>query len=122
MKQINFTLRDGTQIHLTEVDVKNLKPIIDKAFANLDDNLYHNLKVSNKETIEITLKSMSEEQLIEFAKTNDLFKIKHSYKQDSFTQKIFREIFIRKGIGYKQIRHLSRKQRNLIESLGISSK
>lgn len=53
---------------------------------------------------------MTEGELYHFAKTNKNFMEFSSRKADSFTLKIWKEIFL----GYKQVRLLSKKQRNLI--------
>lgn len=80
-----------------------------------------NLKISEPKIIREALESMSDEQLIEFAKENDQHKRK-GYRPDAFTQKIFAELFKRKGLGYKQLGHLSSIQARYIESLGIESR
>lgn len=42
MEQIKFQISNGQEISLSREDIELLKPQIDKAFANLDENLYRN--------------------------------------------------------------------------------
>lgn len=121
MKTLTVTLSNNQQVVLTPEDIKMLKPKIDEAFANLDENLYPLLKVSTPEKIKETLENMTDAELEEFAKINDLHK-RGGYKPDAFTQKIFSEIFFRAGLGYKQLGHLSSKQSALLETKGIKSR
>jgi hypothetical protein len=103
---------------LTEQDIRDLKPEIDKAFLNLNQDEYTKLKNSTKTVIEETFENMTDEELLKFAKVNDLHKREH-YIVDSFTQKIYAELFKRIGLGHKQLRTLSFKQRKYLKSLGL---
>ncbi|WP_312394787.1 hypothetical protein [Chryseobacterium sp.] len=120
---MKIKLSTGKEIELTAEELKELKPIIDKEFASLDENLYLKLKWSKPEIIREALENMALDELIEFAKFNDS-QIEYSpgYRADAFTTKIRQELFKRHGLGYKQAFHLSFKQRDFLKSLGLKEK
>jgi hypothetical protein len=117
---MKVTLSFG-EVDLTPEDIKILKPIVDREFDNLDETIYKRLKVSTPAEIVEALGDMTDEQLLQFAKVNDLYR-RNGYRVDAFTQKIYRELFLRNNLGYKQIGHLSNKQRNFLESKGLRIK
>ncbi|WP_159479822.1 hypothetical protein [Chryseobacterium sp. 18068] len=122
MKKFEITLSVGNLI-FTEDDIISLKSFVDNCFLELNQDDYKKLKRSSKEVIEKTLEKMTNDQLIEFANINDIYRKEIAYRPDSFTQKIYREIFKRKeGMGFKQLGHLSSKQREYLESLGLKSR
>lgn len=122
MKTINFKLSSGIEIDLSKKDMEELKPIIDSALANLDVNLYERLKKSESKTITENLEKMNDLELIEFARIHDAQTVMNMLHLDSFSKKIYSELFKRAGIGFKQVSHLSFKQRNYLKELGLKSK
>ncbi|AZA73591.1 hypothetical protein [Chryseobacterium indoltheticum] len=122
MKTINFKLSSGIEIELSNKDMEELKPLIDSALANLDVNLYERLKKSESKIITETLEKMNDLELIEFARIHDAQTVMNMLHLDSFSKKIYSELFKRAGIGFKQVSHLSFKQRNYLKELGLKSK
>lgn len=122
MKTINFKLSSGIEIELSKDDMEQLKPLIDNALANLDVNLYERLKKSESKIITETLGEMNDLELIEFAKIHDAQTVMNMLHLDSFSKKIYSELFKRADIGFKQVSHLSFKQRNYLHSLGLKSR
>lgn len=122
MKIINFKLSSGIEIELSKKDMEGLKPIIDSALANLDVNLYERLKKSESKIITENLGEMNDLELIEFAKIHDAQTVMNMLHLDSFSKKIYSELFKRAGIGFKQVSHLSFKQRNYLRELGLKSR
>jgi Mor family transcriptional regulator len=122
MKKTKITLSVGDIYleDLTKEDIKILKPYIDELFSNLDDSDYERIKKLTASEIEHELNNMTEGELYHFAKTNENFMEFSSWKADSFTLKIWKEIFKRHNLGYKQLRSLSKKQRNQLTKLGLS--
>ena len=116
---MKITLLSGQEIELTKEGIKLLKPKIDEAFAGLDDSEYFRIKKLQGSEIEIELQKMSDGDLYHFAKTNEEFMTFISYMADPFTIKIWKELFKRHNLGYKQVRLISNKQRNLLKELGI---
>lgn len=121
MKEIKYKLSNGQEIELTEEDVKNLKPIIDEAFLKLDESVYKRLKGSSPTEIVAELAEMSDDNLLNLAKSNDLSPRSGSVHK-SFTIKIWAELFKRNGIGKPTGRHLSFKQSAFLEGLGLKTK
>lgn len=122
MKTINFKLSSGIEIELSKKDMEGLKPIIDSAIANLDVNLYERLKKSESKIITETLGKMNDLELIEFARIHDAQTVMNMLHLDSFSKKIYSELFKRAGIGFRQVSHLSFKQRNYLKELGLKSR
>ena len=122
MKTITFTLSSGIEIELTKEDMEQLKPMIDKALANLDDNLYDRLKNSDSKFIEVELEKMNDLELVEFAKVHDEQTEMKLLHLDSFSKKIYSELFKRAGLGFKNVRHLSFTQRDYLKSIGLKYK
>jgi len=118
--KIKLSVGDIYLEDLTKEDIKILKPYIDEVFSNLDDSDYERIKKLTASEIEHELNNMTEGQLYHFAKTNENFMEFSSWKADSFTLKIWKEIFKRNNLGYKQLRSLSKKQRNQLTKLGLS--
>lgn len=114
-------LESGLEVDLTSNDIRMLKALIDKEFLTIDQTPYDKLKASKNEVIEQTIKEMTDQELLELAKVNDLHR-PEGYYNDPFSQKIYSEIFKRKGIGHKQLRRLSVKQRQYLVSLGLRYK
>ncbi|MDN5396620.1 MAG: hypothetical protein L0G02_08135 [Lactococcus lactis] len=121
MKTVKYTLVSGQEIELTPEDIKALKPIVDAAFANLDDSLLKHLRWSSPKAIQTELATLSDDKLLELAKLNDLNPM-NGHNISVFTNKIRSELFKRNGLGHKQINHLSYKQRSFLESLGLRTK
>ncbi|NML69996.1 hypothetical protein HHL23_09305 [Chryseobacterium sp. RP-3-3] len=118
MKTVKYTLVNGQEIELTPEDIKLLKPVLDEAFANLDDIIYKKLKVSTPDEIREALAAMTNEELLRLAEQNDPHR-RDGRRPDAFSTKIFQEMFKRAGYGYKQLSHMSFKQRNYLASLGL---
>ena len=122
MKTIKFILSSGIEIELTKEDIEQLKPMIDKALANLDDNLYDRLKNSDSKFIEAELQKLNDLELVEFAKIHDEQTEMRLLHLDSFSKKIYSELFKRAGLGFKNVRHLSFTQRDYLKSIGLKYK
>ncbi|CEJ71290.1 hypothetical protein BN1195_03635 [Chryseobacterium oranimense G311] len=121
MKTVKYTLESGQEIELSPEDIKGLKQILDREFENLDETVYKKLKVSTPDEIAEALGDMTDEELLQFAKVNDQYR-REGYIIDPFSQKIYRELFIRARLGFKQLRKLSVIQRNFLESKGLRIK
>ncbi|MCT2409978.1 hypothetical protein NZD88_20680 [Chryseobacterium antibioticum] len=116
-KTITMTLTTG-EIVLTMDEIRLIKPIIDKAFADLDESIYGRLLAEEPTKVKEELINLGYDKLIALAKINDKEK-----GPRSFTKKIRSEIFKRHGLGYKQLTTcMSSKQRNLLKELGLNSK
>ncbi|PWN60031.1 hypothetical protein [Chryseobacterium oncorhynchi] len=117
-----FRLSIG-EIELSEEDIRLIKPQIDKAFVGLEQDEYEKLKESKPDEIKMALENMDDDELLYIAKVNDQKKPDNRYRPDSFSQKIYRELFKRKGdLGYKQLNHLSTIQRKYLTSLGLKER
>ncbi|PWN59161.1 hypothetical protein [Chryseobacterium oncorhynchi] len=119
MKTFKIPTVSFGEIELTEEDLKLAKPIIDLAFSSLDDSHYDTVKKMKVSDVLETLAKMTDGELYHFAKINEEFMTSAGYKIDSFTLRIWKEIFKRNGIGYKQVGYISNKQRNLLIRLGL---
>ncbi|MDV7696268.1 hypothetical protein N6B72_04965 [Chryseobacterium soli] len=122
MKKLTIKLSNGQEVELIAEDVKILKHIIDQAFANLDDSEYERIKKLKPSDIPSELELLSDGDLFLIAKQNDEHIEEKEYNRDSFTIKIRQELFKRRGIGFIQIKHLSRIQRNYLDSLGLKNR
>lgn len=122
MNTLTFTLSSGIEIELSKEDMEQLKPLIDKALANLDDRLYERLKKADSTVVAEELQKLNDLELIEFAKVHDGQTEMNLLHLNSFSKKIYSELFRRAGLGYKKLRHLSFTQRDYLSSLGLKSK
>ncbi|KNB60992.1 hypothetical protein [Chryseobacterium sp. Hurlbut01] len=122
MNKLKFTLSSGIEIELSKDDMEQLKPMIDKALANLDDDLYDRLRNSDSKIIEAELEKLNNLELVEFAKIHDAQTEMKLLHLDSFSKKIYSELFKRAGLGFKNVRHLSFTQRDYLKSIGLKYK
>lgn len=122
MQPLKYTLSSGIEIQLSEDDVKGLKTLIDQEVLKLEFDFYENLKRSTPAIIENELSKMSDSDLIPFARVHDAKTELNLMRLDSFSKKIYRELFKRAGLGHKQVRSLSRKQLQYMDSIGLKTK
>lgn len=117
MEKLKVSLSFG-EIELTNEDIKKLKPIIDTAYTQLDESVYNGLKWEKADIVKERLDKMSDDELLEVAKLDDENPLQ-GYTSQVLTKRILSELFKRNGIGWKQVGHLSRKQREFLESKGL---
>lgn len=118
MKEIKVTLSSG-EITLTPDDIQKLKPIIDSALADLEDDLYAKLAAMKLKDAKPTLEQMTELQIIELMK-EDAMQIKFRwYDITGLTKILLSELFKRNGLGYKSVDRLSGSQKSFLKNLNI---
>lgn len=118
---MKIELSNGQEIELTDEDVRILKPKIDEAFSKLDESVYKRLRGSSPAEVIAELSEMSDEDLLNLAKTNDL-NPRGGQAHKSFTIRIWAEFFKRNGIGKPTGRNLSFKQSAFLQRLGLKTK
>jgi len=117
-----YLTNDGNDISLSLENWVKLMEFSKKAIANLDDSLYERLKNSESKIINEALEKMNDIELNEFAKIHDNQTKMNMLHLNSFSKKIYSELFKRAGLGFKQVSHLSFKQREYLKSIGLKSK
>lgn len=117
-----YLTNDGNDISLSLENWFRLIDLSKTVIANLEGNIYENLKKSDSKLLIETLEKMNDLELIELAKIHDGQTEMNLLNIDSFSKKIYSELFKRAGIGFKQVSHLSYRQRNHLESLGLKYK
>lgn len=118
MKEIKVTLSSG-EITLTPDDIQKLKPIIDSALADLEDNLYAKLAAMKLKDAKPILEQMKELQIIELMK-EDAMQIKFRwYDITGLTKILLSELFKRNELGYKSVDRLSGTQKSFLKNLNI---
>ncbi|MEI7487653.1 MAG: hypothetical protein WCJ72_09635 [Chryseobacterium sp.] len=118
---LKIKLSNGQDVELNEEDVKNLKPIIDEAFSKFDESVYKRLRGSSPAEVIAELSEMSDDDLLNLAKANDL-NPRGGQAHKSFTIKIWAEFFKRNAIGKPTGRNLSFKQSAFLQRLGLKTK
>lgn len=118
-----FTIKlSNDEIVVSEEDIKLGMPQWENAFNSLGDSGYSRIKAMKGSEIVLELENMPDGDLYQLAKENDKHIEYKTYHADSFTIKIRQELFKRKGLGYKQVGHLSKVQRNYLGTLGLKNK
>ncbi|SHH95435.1 hypothetical protein SAMN05421866_0003 [Chryseobacterium oranimense] len=110
------------EILVTEEDIKIGMHQWNNAYNSLIDSRYEQLKKMNVKDFAAELENMSDADLLHLAKENDEHVEFKNYNADDFTIKIRQELFKRKGLGYKQLKFLSKVQRSYLETLGLKNK
>ncbi|PXW07105.1 hypothetical protein C8D70_12320 [Chryseobacterium sp. CBTAP 102] len=121
-KTLTVTLSIG-EITISDKDILKLKPLLDQAFIELDDSAFYKKILGMKPVEQVKeLEDMTDEDLINLAKANDLYS-SGGQVYSNFTIKIWKELFKRVGLGYKQVnRYLSFAQSSYLEGLGLKSR
>ena len=119
MNPIKVKLTSG-EILLMEADVIYLKDIIDTAFSSLYEVTYLEIKGQKPEECRLALSKLSFDDLLNIAKCDDLNPFGGQFHR-SFTLKIRAELFKRKGLGYRNVHHMSSSQKAYLEELRLST-
>lgn len=112
-------VHDGNEISLNRDNWEALKRLADKTIANLPEDFY--LKIKSVELNEASnqLSELTDAALFEIAKTHDQQTELNLLHINGLSKRIYSELFKRAGMEYKQIQHLSSKQRKYLETLGL---